>query len=302
MVLARSITSVVRQLGIVVPVLELHVDNQATVSLGSDGAGSWRTRHLKGRASYLREQVGRGELRVLHCRGEVQKADLLTKCLPRQRHSDLCELWQLGRQSSEGIKAKILRIILLCGWICGSKGEDLEVPLQLGGSFEFYVIMAMVGALLLVIWELIRWGCKKASQWWKRHHDPRRLRRLERLRNMVEEELAEQLQDHVQDKAPIVMKDQEVQCNMGMTRLVNSAPTRVEISEVVKEIRVPEVREIVKEIPVPPTGPYFTTTNGEHVHIHRDCWGLRKASQVSQRTMCSCCLNGGRQLYPARTM
>ena len=45
--------------------IDLYVDNMAAISLGTrneDAAGSWRTRHLKVRSSYVRENVASGEL------------------------------------------------------------------------------------------------------------------------------------------------------------------------------------------------------------------------------------------------
>ena len=65
--------AVIRQLNIQVETLALQIDNMAAVGLSSDGAGSWRTRHLKVRASYLREQAQSGFLKVLHCKGQFQR-------------------------------------------------------------------------------------------------------------------------------------------------------------------------------------------------------------------------------------
>ena len=289
-VLARAVMAVVRQLNIQVNMLELQIDNMAAVGLSSDGAGSWRTRHLKVRASYLREQAKSGFLRVLHCRGQVQKADLLTKPLPKDRHEELCRLWGLQVPLATELKAKILRILLMCGWVCGTKAENPQAPLQLDGSVEFYVLVVLVGIVMVVLWEFLRWAYDKTVRWFGRRLDPKRNKRLERLRNMVEDELAEQLNDRLRmpSTRPMMM-DAQIQCNMGMTRLMSAEPARIEI------------REVEREVPTWHPGPFYVTNGGDHVHVSRDCWGLRNASQIQIRTFCACCRNGGRQLYPTRT-
>ena len=62
----------------------LKVDNSSATSMLQGGAGSWRTRHLKVRSGYLREQVSQGLLEVLHTEGRYQSADLGTKCTLEQ--------------------------------------------------------------------------------------------------------------------------------------------------------------------------------------------------------------------------
>ena len=215
----------------------------------------------------------------------------MTKALPKDRHEELRRQWGLQTLVSSGLTAKILRILLLCGWICGAKAETLEAPLQLDGSIEFYALMMMASIAMVGVWELMRWAYGKASKWLGRRWDPRRNRHLERLRNMVEDELAEQLNDRLQWSAPQpMMVDAEVQCNMGMTRLMSVEPTRVEI------------REVEREVQTWHPGPCYVSNGGDHVHVMRDCWGLRNAAHVQVRTFCACCRNGGRQLYPARTI
>ena len=45
-------------------------------------------------------------------------------------------------------------------------------------------------------------------------------------------------------------------------------------------------------------GPYFQVPGREHVHMYRNCWGLRNAGRVQSLTLCRCCAeNEGRQLY-----
>ena len=94
-ILAQAVQAVMTSL--MVPArIELYVDNMAAISLGrrsEDGAGSWRTRHLKIRSAYVRENVASGSLHLEYVPGTLQLADILTKALPAQRHREISSLW-----------------------------------------------------------------------------------------------------------------------------------------------------------------------------------------------------------------
>ena len=49
----------------------LHVDSQVSLAI-SDGHGSWRTRHVRVRAEYLREQTRSEKLKLVFCPGAEQ--------------------------------------------------------------------------------------------------------------------------------------------------------------------------------------------------------------------------------------
>ena len=59
----------------------LRVDSQSALAIAI-GQGSWRTRHLRVRASYLREQYEAGHIVPEYVPGAEQAADLLTKAMP----------------------------------------------------------------------------------------------------------------------------------------------------------------------------------------------------------------------------
>ena len=53
-----------------------------------------------------------------------------------------------------------------------------------------------------------------------------------------------------------------------------------------------QIQEII------PEGPYYQVPGREHVHLVRNCWGLRNATRVDSLTMCRCCReNDGRSMY-----
>ena len=56
-----------------------------------------------------------------------------------------------------------------------------------------------------------------------------------------------------------------------------------------------EIREVFPD-------EYYMTQHGAHVHVHKNCWGLRNASNIVTRRLCECCRNNeGRSLYDTQT-
>ena len=94
--LLESVEGVIQEIAGLTPRLTIRVDNMSAMQLLNGSSGrSWRTRHLRLRSSWLKEQVSTGQMRVLHEQGETQLADLGTKPLPRQRLQELVALWRL---------------------------------------------------------------------------------------------------------------------------------------------------------------------------------------------------------------
>ena len=85
----------------------LMVDNTAAVTLAT-GGGSQRTRHLRVRSAFIRDMIDREEIEVLHCPGDLQLADCLTKALLKARLEDLCKLLGLGPPRDP---SKIARVV-----------------------------------------------------------------------------------------------------------------------------------------------------------------------------------------------
>ena len=73
-----SVRDLVAELNAQVPLLQLHVDNQAAIGLLQGSSGSWRTRHLRLRSSWFRERATAGEVAIVHEPGDSQRADLGT--------------------------------------------------------------------------------------------------------------------------------------------------------------------------------------------------------------------------------
>ena len=92
----ESIASVLSE--IVFPLTKIGwCDNQATISIVVNESGSWRTRHLRVRAVFLRQLVAAGEWIVQHLMGNDMVADMGTKVLSAVRLRYLCQLLGMGR-------------------------------------------------------------------------------------------------------------------------------------------------------------------------------------------------------------
>ena len=149
----------------------------SATQLLNGSSGSWRTRHLRLRSSWLKEQVSTGQMSVVHEPGESQLADLCTKPMPKARLKELVALWKLKdvpdrkvaaltvegapsrvQQSSPsgfaGLATKLLLIVQsLCGVVEGTTEGEVKDPLPVETSIELYVLIVMLVICAIVVWE-----------------------------------------------------------------------------------------------------------------------------------------------------
>ena len=79
------------------------------------GTGSWRTRHLKIRCSYIPDQVAANKLKAEHIEGVRQLADLATKMHPKTRLQQLLCLWCFeGVPLELDERIQVRKLYLLC--------------------------------------------------------------------------------------------------------------------------------------------------------------------------------------------
>ena len=114
----------------------LHVDSQASLAI-SDGHGSWRTRHLRVRAEYLREQTRSEKLKLVFCPGAEQLADPLTKALPSSRIEEFVQLW--GMRNFDSADANL---------------DDLEVRPQTSVAVDRVALYALLGRRRVLVTRL----------------------------------------------------------------------------------------------------------------------------------------------------
>lgn len=70
----------------------LLVDNRSSIALMKNPVFHGRSKHINTRFHFIRECIERGEVRVEHVSGEEQKADILTKALPRIKFIEMRSL------------------------------------------------------------------------------------------------------------------------------------------------------------------------------------------------------------------
>ncbi|CAE7902625.1 unnamed protein product [Symbiodinium sp. KB8] len=164
LVMARSVESVLYQMKKDVGKIYLQVDNQAAVSLCKPSASSsWRTRHLRVRASYIHEQVENDQVVVSFVPGKNQWADLLTKSFPRQRLEELIGIWGFVDMTAGFSKVAMVRALIACMMVQTARAQEEEEPLALTMSLELYLMIAVFMIAAVAIWEFLWWCVDRAD-------------------------------------------------------------------------------------------------------------------------------------------
>lgn len=87
---------------------QIHVDNQAAISISNNPVFHGRTKHFKIKLYFLREVQKEGEIILHYCRTEDQTADVLTKALSKARFEVLRnKLGLYSNQSKEEIVGRV---------------------------------------------------------------------------------------------------------------------------------------------------------------------------------------------------
>lgn len=72
--------------------IELLIDNKSAISLARNPVLHGRSKHIEAKFHFLREQVNKGALQIVHCSTELQLADIFTKALKVDRFIKLRSL------------------------------------------------------------------------------------------------------------------------------------------------------------------------------------------------------------------
>ena len=203
MVAAESISVMVAE---IFPDLrkELHTDSTSAISILTADGGSWRTRHLRLRATYTRQAVASSEWTVHHTPGEVMLADVGTKALPSPRVEMLKTLMGMtslakfkkeekkkegsstgseeeteekGREAKQKRKeveakvtqaAQIMRLLVLAALLSEvrSEGEDEEIEVIDLDLVAIYTVIVIVVTLTFDhIWKVAVQLYRLVAQW-----------------------------------------------------------------------------------------------------------------------------------------
>ena len=155
-------------------------DNQAAVSLCTGDAGSWRTRHLRLRALYVRWRVQMGDWRIVHRMGANLVADMGTKCLPGTRLRDLRKmagLVEIGApKPEEGGALEVdlekgkaaLAILACCMQVQAVAAKEEKVEEEDQGDYNalvgFGILVALFTALAIKVTAMVKEACEKRSR------------------------------------------------------------------------------------------------------------------------------------------
>ena len=304
----------------------LCVDNTAAGGLATTSPGSWKTRHLKVKASHLRLETSEGRIQVVHTPGERQVADMGTKPVPGPRLQVLRRLWgmctaeEFDKDEHEVIVASLsgpdyYDLVRMFVWLMLvsriPKGEAAEYynkkPLEYDGSFEFYGLMLIAGIALLGVWELLKWVMQKILG-----EDPgavARAKRLLRIRNQASKALQEELASMSSSSSDPICVDKGTRLEPGMstTRLASQAtgsddvavapaqpPTTTNISarSTLRHEDDPDLREAMM---MARNGDYrrlrtafVMSEHGDRLHLVEGCHGLRHANRAQLRRLQLC--------------
>ena len=152
-------------------------DNQAAVSLCTGDAGSWRTRHLRLRAFYVRWRVQMGDWRIVHRMGANLVADMGTKCLPGTRLRDLRKMAGLveigASKPEEGGALEVdleqgraaLAILACCMQVQAVAAKEEQVEEEDQGDYNalvgFGILVAIFTALAIKVAAMMKEACEK---------------------------------------------------------------------------------------------------------------------------------------------
>ena len=182
--LLKSVQALVTELFPTALTCVLAVDNTSAVAMLAGGPGSQRTRHLKIRANYVREEVEQGRLIVRHTPGSMQLADLSTKMQSKLRLHQLLQLWGFvgfATNVLQEMKLKILAaLMVLAQCICPARAQanELKEPLPTTTWDEAVVTMIVVAIVAVLVWEALRFVYRRILRCRRRWLKAKRLEQV----------------------------------------------------------------------------------------------------------------------------
>ena len=302
------------------PVMHLRIDNAAAQGLASQAPGSWKTRHLRVRARFLRQEVSAQRLVITHVAGSMQKADIGTKGFDLPKFKDLMCLWgilpyslEVGKTALRMLRASstggmLLFIVLCLLLVRGAEGSKEDLPLD--GSVEFYVVVTLCVIAAVALWEGLKRVIALVRGWWTQCQ--RKQKRLERLRSRAKSAVQEELQRHMAPLSPLsgaasstgrtsttplkarggTQAPQPTRSTrMAATRMTMSSSTTssgpsdmpsLEVKTVSRGVQTNDGAVIGVERLRGFEGPYYITPHGERMHLAQYCHGQRNAANPSK--------------------
>ena len=311
--------------------IHLHVDNQSAIMLLQGSTGSWRTRHLRLRANYVKEKIQNEALKVLFEPGLTQRADLGTKPFTKERLLQLTRLWNIVDRRKEVVVrtaattnqnswlSKLLMFCQICGAIAQKEQIRAEVP------WDLYIVVLILAVAVIGLWEASKSCCRgkeirlqalraRSSYGRLTRAELKELQRLLALepgsltddqgsRLLFLKDLFEQTMPANTSPAPTIPPDQHL--GTSSTSSTTTPPSKPMMRDQETQKDYEPVFERV--LPPPPArvetfaGPYYHVPGTDTLHIIPNCWGLRNTDRARPYRLCRCCIeNGGESLYDRR--
>ena len=290
----------------------IKVDNAAAVGLSNESSGSWKTRHLKVRAFHLREAVRLRELRIEHIPGLCQLSDLGTKAFHRPRLQELLCLWGLvsGVDDDEGhcvpngapskvngTLAVLARLVLITGWMVqGSRASTTtESGIEVSMPWELYGLVVLGIVAAIGVWEAVKWFFEWLSL--RRSgsvEESRGARRLRRLQQTVQEEVARYALDGLDGPGPSTPVASSRRGTPQQSSSYQRTP-QPSYQGGLDRANTATAEVMVQTDPMPDGyvpfgGPFVMSEHGDRVHYDPACHGLRNAmTRRRQVTLCHYC-------------
>jgi len=77
--------------------ISLFIDNKSAINLAKNPVLHGRSKHIEAKFHFLREQVNKGAMQIVHCSSELQLADIFTKPLKVDRFIKLTSFIGMAR-------------------------------------------------------------------------------------------------------------------------------------------------------------------------------------------------------------
>ena len=205
-VAAKGVESILFDVGEVIEKRTIASDSTSALSI-TQGSSSWRTRHLRIKAGWLCEQMSHGIFEAVHCPGERQPADLLTKALSAGRMDALLQWWNIGERhrkqgpmvSTSKVSSRLLVALVCCLLMISAQATDDQASAVRRSGVQLdwdlvgimMILLMILGALM--IWEAVRWFVLDVASQWVPGASQRKLRRLRKLQVATAEAIEREL-------------------------------------------------------------------------------------------------------------
>ena len=311
--------------------LQLHLDNQSALLLLQGSTGSWRTRHLRLRANYVREKIYQGDLNVVFDPGLTQRADLGTKPFTKARLGQLTKLWNIiDRRPTEKVNVKaasstppaswLTRLLMFCQ-VCGAMSQKDQITTEI--PWDLYLVVLTLAIAVIGLWEggkhclrgrEVRLQALKARSLYGRitRNELKELQRLLALepsdltveqgaRLLQLKDLFEQTMPSNTSPTPTIPQDVPHHGASSSASSSTTPPSRPLMKDQAVQKDPPAFERVLPQPPVRVEtfiGPFHHVPGRDVIHVHPNCWGLRHAGRTNLLNLCRCCVeNGGRSLY-----